>query len=171
MVQCARADMCCTVGSAVQGYSMNTKTSIVIDRPIEEVFAYVSNVENMPRWMSGVRRVRLLSKRISEGARFSADYAQGMRNSAIDFKVVEFDPPVRFAAKSERGPFSFPFVGTFEFRAIGDATEVTTNVDTGGESVATRLANLLFGPVVRRGFQRRLQEELRALQAGVTRKG
>ena len=149
---------------------MNTKTSIVIDRPIEEVFAYVSNVENMPRWVSGVQRVRLVSEKVKDGARFTADYAQGMRNSAIDFQIVEFEPPLRFTTKAERGPFSFPFRGTFEFRAVGESTEVTSNVDTGDESVATRLANLLFGPIVRRGFQRRLHEELAALKASLTRK-
>ena len=148
---------------------MDTKNSIVIDRPIDEVFAYVSNVENMPRWVSGVRKVRLLSEKVKAGARFTAEYAHGVRNSAIDFKVAEFEPPVRFIATTERGPFSFPFRGTFEFRSLGDSTEVTSNVETGEESVATRLANLLFGPLVRRGFQRRLQDELQALKAGVTR--
>jgi hypothetical protein len=92
-----------------------------------------------------------------------------MRSSGINFKVVEFEPPVRFSAKSERGPFSFPFRGTLEFRAVGDSTEVTSNVDTGPESVATRLANLLFGRLLRRDFQRRLQEELQALKASITR--
>jgi uncharacterized protein YndB with AHSA1/START domain len=149
---------------------MNSKSSIVIDRPIDEVFAYVSNVENMPRWVSGVRRARLLSKKVKAGARFTADYAEGMRNAAIDFRIVEFEPPVRFTAAAERGPFSFPFRGTFEFRAVGEATEVTTNVDTGEESLATRLANLLFGPIVRRGFQKRLHEELLALKASLSRK-
>ncbi|MCP3995306.1 MAG: hypothetical protein GY722_09605 [bacterium] len=149
---------------------MNTKNSIVIDRPIDEVFAYVTDVENMPRWVSGVRKVRLLSKKVKAGARFSAEYAQGMRNSAIDFKIAAFEPPVRFAATTERGPFSFPFRGTFEFRSLGDATEVTSNVETGDESIATRLANLLLGPLLRRGFQRRLQDELQALKVGVTRR-
>jgi uncharacterized membrane protein len=148
---------------------MNAKNSIVIERPIDEVFAYVSNVENMPRWVSGVRRVRLMSKRVKAGARYSAEYAQGVRNSAIDFKIVEFQPPVRFSTKSERGPFSFPFRGTFEFRAVGDATEVISKVETGDESLATRLADLLFGPLVRRGFQRRLQEELQQLKAAMSR--
>ncbi len=150
---------------------MKTKNSILIERPIDEVFAYVSNVENMPRWVSGVRRSRLLSKKLKAGARFSADYAEGVRSAAIDFKVVEFEPPVRFSASSERGPFSFPFKGTFEFRAVGDSTEVISNVETGEESLATRLADLLFGPLVRRGFQKRLQAELQALKAGVTRAG
>jgi len=147
---------------------MNTKNSIVIDRPIDEVFAYVSNVENMPRWISGVSRARLVSKKLKAGARFSADYVQGMRSAAIDFQIVEFEPPVRFSARTERGPFSFPFQGTFEFRSLGDATEVTSAVETGGESLATRLADLVFGPLVRRGFQRRLQAELEALKANMS---
>lgn len=148
---------------------MSTKNSIVIDRPIDEVFAYVSNVENMPRWVSGVRRVRLLSKKIKAGARFSAEYVEGLRSSFIDFSIVEFDPPVRFVAKSERGPFSFPFRGTFEFRAVGDGTEVITDIDTGEESVGTRLANIFFGPLIRRRVNHRLQEELQALKAGISR--
>ena len=149
---------------------MNTKTSIVIDRPIDEVFAFVSDVENMPRWVSGVRRVQLLSEKVKAGARFTADYAQGMRNAAIAFQIVEFEPPVRFTATAERGPFSFPFRGTFEFRSVGDSTEVISNVETGEESLATRLANLLFGPIVRRSFQKRLQDELAALKASLSRK-
>ena len=108
---------------------MNTKTSIIIERPIDEVFAYVSNVENMSRWVSGVDRVRLISDKVKSGATFTAEYAEGIRKAAIDFKVVEFEPPTRFATKSERGPFSFPFRGTLELRAVGDTTEVTNNVD------------------------------------------
>lgn len=148
---------------------MIAKTSIVIDRSIDEVFEYVSNVENMPRWVSGVSRVKLLSDRVKSGARFTADYAEGLIRSGIDFKVVEFEPPVRFTTTSERGPFSFPFRGTLELRRVGDATEVTTNVETGPESLAARLAGVLFGPILRRSTVKRLQEELQALRASITR--
>ncbi len=148
---------------------MITKTSIIIERPIDEVFAYVSNVENMSRWVSGVHKVRLLSDKVKSGAMFTAEYAEGMRTAGIDFKVVEFEPPVRFATKSERGPFSFPFRGTMELRALGDTTEVTNNIETGPESLAVRLANIFLGPILRKSFQRRLQEELQALKAGIAR--
>ncbi len=148
---------------------MIAKSSILIERSIDEVFDYVSNVENMPRWVSGVSRVRLLSDKVKSGTKFSAEYAQGMRRSGIDFKVVEFEPPTRFSTKSERGPFSFPFKGTMELRAVGDSTEVTNNVETGPESVATRLASLLFGPIVKRSVRKRLQDELEALRASITR--
>ena len=148
---------------------MIAKTSIVIERSIDEVFEYVSNVENMPRWVSGVSRVRLLSDKVKSGAKFSAEYAEGMRRAGIDFKVVEFEPPTRFATKSERGPFSFPFKGTMELRAVGDAPEVTNNVETGPESIATHLGTLLFGPVLKRSIRKRLQDELQALRASMTR--
>jgi uncharacterized membrane protein len=148
---------------------MIAKTSILIERSIDEVFEYVSNVENMPRWVFGVSRVKLLSDRVKSGARFTAEYAEGLRTSAIDFKVVEFEPPVKFTTTSERGPFSFPFRGTLELRQVGDATEVTTNVETGPESLATRLAGILFGPLLERSTRKRLQDELQALRASITR--
>ncbi|MDJ0923396.1 MAG: SRPBCC family protein [Acidimicrobiia bacterium] len=148
---------------------MIAKSSIVIERSIDEVFDYVSDVENMPRWVSGVSRVRLLSDKVKAGARFTAEYAEGMRKSAIGFKVVEFKRPTRFATTSERGPFSFPFKGTLELRAVDHGTEVTTNVETGPESLAARLAGLLFGPLLKRSTRRRLHDELEALRASITR--
>lgn len=150
---------------------MIAKTSIIIERSIDEVFDFVSDVENMPRWVSGVSRVQLLSDKVKSGTRFSAEYAEGLRTSAIGFKVVEFEPPVRFATKSERGPFSFPFKGTMELRSVATGTEVTNNIETGPESVATRLASILFGPILRRSIRRRLQDELQALRASMTRAG
>lgn len=148
---------------------MIAKTSILIERSIDEVFEYVSNVENMPRWVSGVSRVKLLSGKVKAGARFTAEYAEGLARSGIDFQVVEFEPPVRFTTTSERGPFSFPFRGTLELRPVGDATEVTTNIETGPESLANRLAGILLGPFLRRSTRRRLQDELQALRASITR--
>jgi uncharacterized membrane protein len=147
---------------------MIATTSIIIERSIDEVFDYVSNVENMPRWVSGVSRVRALPDKVRAGARFSLDYAEGMRNAAIDFKVVEFEPPRRFVTKTVRGPFSFPFKGTMELRSVGESTEVINNVETGDESLGARLASLVFGPVLRRSVRRRLEQELQALRAGIT---
>jgi uncharacterized membrane protein len=147
---------------------MIAKTSIIIERSIDEVFDYVSNVENMPRWVSGVSKVRLLSDKVKSGARFTADYAEGIRRSAIGFRIVEFEPPVRFSTKSERGPFSFPFKGTIEFRPVAEGTEVTNNVDTGEESLATRIASIVFFPIVRRSITRRLEDELNALRSSIT---
>ena len=35
--------------------------SIVINRPVEDVFAFVSNPENYPKWFSGSREVQITS--------------------------------------------------------------------------------------------------------------
>ena len=74
-----------------------------------------------------------------------------------------------FATKSERGPFSFPFRGPMELRSVATGTEVTNNVETGPESVATRLASVLLGPILQRSVRRRLHDELLALRASMGR--
>jgi uncharacterized protein YndB with AHSA1/START domain len=38
------------------------ETSVWVERPIEEVFAYISDPENFPRWNSVVRTVRKTSR-------------------------------------------------------------------------------------------------------------
>ncbi|HEY6406872.1 MAG TPA: SRPBCC family protein [Ktedonobacteraceae bacterium] len=38
---------------------VNVETSIIIHRPIEEVFAYLSDLRNASQWQSGVVEVRL----------------------------------------------------------------------------------------------------------------
>lgn len=38
------------------------ETNIVIERPIEEIFEFVSNPENDPMWQSGVQESRLASE-------------------------------------------------------------------------------------------------------------
>jgi uncharacterized membrane protein len=37
-------------------------TSVVINRPPEEVFEFVSNFENNPRWQSGMHEARITSE-------------------------------------------------------------------------------------------------------------
>jgi hypothetical protein len=68
-----------------------------------------------------------------------------------------------------QGPFSFPFKGTFELRDVDGKTEVTNNVETGDESLSERLAALILGPFLSRSIRRRLDAELQALRAGITR--
>ena len=40
---------------------INIECSVVINRPIEEVFSFMSNLENNPQWVSGVLETKLTS--------------------------------------------------------------------------------------------------------------
>ncbi len=144
---------------------MKATASITIEQPISEVFAFVTAVENMPRWVSGVRAARLTSHEMGKGARYALDYIQGWRSSEVEIEVTEYEPPRSFASKMARGPF--PFEGRLELREVERATEVTNVVEAEPDSVATRFATWLFGPLLRRSWAKRLVRELEQLRTAI----
>ena len=80
--------------------------------------------------------------------------------SAIAMVIAVSRPMSEFSLKADWCSTMKPAIST---------TEVTSNVNTGPESVATRLANLLLGPMLRRGFQRRLHDEVQALKVSLSK--
>lgn len=145
---------------------MKAMATITIDRPVEEVFGFVTTVTEMPRWVSGVKSAKLLSKEMGKGARYVLDYIQGWRPDSIELEVTEFEAPRVFGSRSFRGPFQFE--GRMELEDGPDATTVTNIIEAGPDSVATRVASFLFGPLLRRSFTTRLRSELEQLKAAMT---
>ncbi len=139
--------------------------SITIDRPADEVFGFVTNVSEMPRWVSGVKSAKLLSKEMGKGARYVVDYIRGRRAEAIEIEVTDYEEPRLFGSRSSRGPFQFE--GRMELENGSHQTTVTNIIEAGPDSVATRLASFLFGPFLRRSFTARLRAELEQLQSAM----
>ena len=98
--------------------------SIVINRPIEDVFAVLANLENDPKW----RREWVEAKKTTEGpigigARFSLfGEFLGRRNEVV-YEVTEYEPNQITAWKTVSGPLPLTFQRTFE-RVVG-GTQVT----------------------------------------------
>lgn len=146
---------------------MKLSASITIDQPRQAVFDFVADVENMPRWVSGVSAARLISPEMGLGARFEAEYRPAWRSDRIEFEVVSYDPPNSFCTRASRGPFQFE--GCVSLGEADGATTVTNTIEAGPDSLSSRLATMLFGPLLRRSMQRRLVGELAALEHAVTR--
>lgn len=63
--------------------------SIVIKRPLSEVFAYVTDPENIPRWASYIEAVRVSPKGpIGVGSQIM----QTVRGREVTWKVTKFEP-------------------------------------------------------------------------------
>ena len=56
----ARATANEQLSQSLRGHGILVEKSIFVDAPVEEVFAYWRDLENLPRWMSHVREVRAL---------------------------------------------------------------------------------------------------------------
>jgi uncharacterized membrane protein len=56
----ARATANENIGTLVKGRGIHVEKTIEVEAPLDEVFAYWRNLENLPQWMSHVREVRYL---------------------------------------------------------------------------------------------------------------
>jgi len=144
---------------------MKATATISIPRPVDEVFDFVTTVENMPRWVSGVSGARMVSKAMEKGARYVIDYVMGWRRSEVEIEVVDYERPKLFAARSRRGPFDYE--GRMELVSDGSTTSVTNIIEDSPDSVATTLASALFGWLLRPARRRRLHKELEQLRQAI----
>jgi uncharacterized membrane protein len=106
--------------------------SVTINRPTSEVFAFVADGENAPKWRTGVLDVQRVS---GQGA--GAVYRQGVRGPggrriAADYQVTAFQPDTLLAFKTIAGPVR-P-TGEFRLHEADGATTLTLSLqaDLGG---------------------------------------
>jgi uncharacterized membrane protein len=114
------------------------ENTIRIDRPVDEVFAFLSDFENIPKWNYYVLEVRQLSESpIGVGT----TYHQVRKTDEQDFRIIEFEPDHMVAVKTL--PQSSPGL---EMRFTLYKEENTTRIrdewklDTGKPAILERLA-------------------------------
>ena len=106
---------------------MDVQAETVIERPRDEVFDYMSKLENVPNWLDGCKKVWVLSgdPEAVGGKVAHLDEFMG-REFEAHFVVREWEPKERMVFEAVSGPFR----GTSEeiLEDEGDATLVTIRV-------------------------------------------
>ena len=99
---------------------ITARASVQIQRPPQEVWEFLSNLENMPKWSSEVTAVR----KISDNPR---RYAVRGASGEMETEIVAFEPPRRYVSRmaSEAMGFSGDWEITMEPEGAG--TRVTSN--------------------------------------------
>jgi uncharacterized protein YndB with AHSA1/START domain len=83
--------------------------NVTIDRPREEVFAYLSDVANYPEFTDHFLTGWRLTREESEGRGAGARYRQGGRFDRFgyyDLSIAELDPPFRIVAVGRGGKYN-----------------------------------------------------------------
>jgi uncharacterized membrane protein len=114
------------------------ENTIRIDRPVDEVFAFLSNFENIPKWNYYVLEVRQLS---DSPIGIGTTYHQVRKTDEQDFRITEFEPNHTVAVKTL--PQSSPGLEMrFTLYEEGNATRVRDQwkLDTGRPAILERLA-------------------------------
>jgi len=146
---------------------MSLMRTIVIDRPIEEVFAVLTDVELTGRWFPwDVEEHWTSPAPHGVGSTRHAVVRMGGRVSENDAVVREFDPPHR--AVLEGIPPGAPFRATLEFAPAGQGTRVDIVVDLRFRG-AQRLIGPLFAWLYGRAWTQGLANAKRMLESGEIR--
>jgi uncharacterized membrane protein len=114
------------------------ENTIAIERPIDEVFAFLSDFENIPKWNYYVLEVRQLSE---SPIGIGTTYHQLRKSDQQDFRIIEFEPNTTVAVKTS--PQSSPsFERRFTLYEEGDTTRIRDQwkLDTGRPALLERLA-------------------------------
>jgi uncharacterized protein YndB with AHSA1/START domain len=115
------------------------ENTIRIDRPVEEVFAFLSDFENIPKWNYYVLEVRQLSE---HPIGIETTYHQVRKSDQQDFRIIEFEPNHTVAVKTL--PQSSP---SFERRITLYEEGTQLVLETNGSSIREGLLSLRGWPV------------------------
>ena len=114
---------------------ISVEHSVVINRPVPEVFAFISNVENNPRWQQSVLEARITSQVPAGVGSTGIEVRLFMgRRVELSFEVTEYEENAKFSFKITSGPM--PMAGTETFESVEGGTRVnlTFQGNAGGMS-------------------------------------
>lgn len=141
--------------------------SIEIDRPADDVFAFVSEFPNNPKWQRGQRSCTWTSE---PPLRAGSTYEQRARFLGKDmvnsFRVIEHEDGTRVKFTSTGG--SFPITVTRTVEPLGDSRSRFTEHVTGEPGRFFRIAAPLLRALVKRSIKRDFPR-LKALLEGPDR--
>ncbi|MHA1975912.1 MAG: SRPBCC family protein [Candidatus Hodarchaeales archaeon] len=142
---------------------MKGSATAIIHKPINEIFSFITNVENQDQWVDGSSDTKLSSENdLRKGSIFEGKYTYSGKTHEIQYEVVNFSPPTLFGIKSPKGPF--PFESRLDLKDVDGHTEVTNTIDAGSDHILTSMMFFLFKPVLRRQMNKQMKKELNKLK-------
>jgi hypothetical protein len=137
---------------------MKIEHSVVIEQPIEKVFAYLADAEKNPIWQAGVLEV----EKITEGDIGQGTMIREVRKflgQRIDatYEITEYKLNSKLTSKTTSGPIPVTLSTTFETVEGGTRVSIVSEGETGG---FFKLAE----PIVSRTFVRLLEADFESLK-------
>ena len=139
------------------------EATVVIDRPIEEVFAFLADGENDPKFSP---RVLEIAKTTDGPPGVGTVYASTVKDAGVktkrEFKLTEFEPPTRIRwTEITKNLITAP-EGGYDLAREGDATRVTIHNVLEGHGLGK-----LLGPLALRSARKGADDFGNAIKTAV----
>lgn len=107
--------------------------SIFINRPKQDVFDFVMDLNNDPKWQSTIEAVEQVSgETMGKGSIWRYKVKFLGREVESDIEITSYDPPNQASVKSLGGPV--PFENTYMFESMDSGTQlkIKAQAEVGG---------------------------------------
>lgn len=105
---------------------INLDFGVLIDRPIKDVFNFVSNPNNMSKWNSAVVSLEQVSSgAVAVGSKFKTVGEMMGRRIEGEMQVTAYEPDTKCGFQVNAGPMQVNL--TLSFKTVGTGTKVSLN--------------------------------------------
>ena len=105
---------------------INLDLGALIDRPVKDVFAFVTNPNNMPKWNSAVVSMQQITPGpVSMGTKFKSVGEMMGRRIEGEMQVVAFEPDSKYGFQMNAGPVQVNVL--LNFKTVGTGTKLSLN--------------------------------------------
>jgi uncharacterized protein YndB with AHSA1/START domain len=137
---------------------IRVEKSGIIQRPIEEVFAYIGDQTNTPHWQAGLVEVRRTTEGpIGVGTKHTFVRTFMGRRMEADNEYIAFEPNRRIAFKTTSGPVRVE--ASYVFEAVPEGTRVTSTVEMDASGFLS-----LAEPLIAAGLRREMKAAIPVLK-------
>ena len=138
---------------------INIDLSTLIDRPVKDVFAFVSNLNNMSKWNAAVVSLQQITPgAVGVGTKFKSVGEMMGRRIEGEVQVNAYEPDTKTGFQMHAGPVQVNV--TINFKTVGTGTKVGLNAQ-GNPGGLFKLAE----PVMQGRIKSLMEENLARLKS------
>ena len=136
--------------------TITMRRSFVVQRPQQDVFEYLTQIERHGEWSPKAWRVEGNPGPLTKGTTFTSyGWIPGDKEHRNDVEVTEFDPPSRIAWETTEAKPPGRFVNTFVLSPEGSGTRVDRTFEFPQPGGATRfIFPIIKALIVNPGFDK-----------------
>jgi uncharacterized protein YndB with AHSA1/START domain len=119
------------------------KATVVIDRPIDDVFAFLADGENDPKFSPRVLEIaKTTDGPPGVGTRYASTVKDAGMKTKREFELTEFEPPTRIRWAERSKNLVTAREGGYDLERVGDGTRVTIHNVLEGHGLGKLIAPL-----------------------------
>lgn len=145
------------------------ENTVTIQKPAEEIFAFLADFENIPMWNYAIEETSKTSAGpVGVGTRYRQTRSVPSR-STEDFEVTVFEPASRLAIQGQIGPFQATI--SYVLEAKTGATTLVNSVELHPSQVMSKLLAPLAIPRIEAAVAHNLGQLRMILESGRLTRG